>query len=211
MTRLNWGATGERFYETGVDHGVLYVDSVGYAWPGLISVSEAASGGTPRAYYIDAYKYANVASVEEFDATIQAFSSPSEFAVCDGAGLIHTGLVATQQPRRPFDFSYRTLVGNDIEGSDYGYKIHLVYNALAAPAARANSSLGQTTTPGTLSWSISTRPPMVAGIRPTSHFVIDSNQTPDAVLTELEDIIYGSDGSNSSIPTVAELIELFNV
>lgn len=211
MTRLNWDAVGERFYEAGIDRGVLYLNDIGYAWPGLISVAESSSGGEAKPYYMDGYKYVNVAAAEEFQATITAFSSPPEFAICDGMGLVHTGLIATQQRRRPFSFSYRTLIGNDIEGVDHGYKIHLVYNALAAPANRSNNTLGENSSPSTLSWALTTLAPKASGIRPTAHFVIDSRTTPSEVLESVEDILYGTDVLTPTIPTVPELIELFDV
>ena len=211
MTRLNWDAIGERFYETGVDRGVLYLDGIGYAWPGLVSVSESTSGGEARPYYVDGYKYANVASSEEFEATIAAFSSPPEFAACDGIGLVHTGLMATQQRRRAFSFSYRTLVGNDLQATDFGYKIHLVYNALAAPSGRTHNTIGESSNPATLSWELTTLAPRVTGIRPTAHFIVDSSLTDPAVLAELEDILYGTDSLTATIPTVTELMALFGV
>jgi hypothetical protein len=210
MTRLNWGALGERFYEAGVDRGVLYVDRVGYAWPGLISVSESSIGGDPKSYYVDAYKYAQISAKEEFQAIIQAFSAPAEFAICDGAMPLHTGLIATQQPRRSFDFSYRTLIGNDLEGTDHGYKIHLVYNALAAPTNRTYNTIGADATPGTLSWSVSTRPPNVLGLRPTAHYVVDSRTSTPENLAEVEAMLYGTDEWNAVMPTVAELIGIFD-
>jgi hypothetical protein len=211
VAQLNWDLPGERFYEAGVDRGVLYLNDIGYAWPGLVSVAESSSGGTPKPYYIDGYKYANVASAEEFQATITAFSSPSEFSVCDGVGVVHTGLFATQQPRRSFNFSYRTRIGNDIEATEYGYKIHLVYNALAAPANQTHNTIGDNATPSTLSWAITTLAPKISNLRPTSHFVVDSRSTPEVVLNELEDILYGTDALTATIPTVSELIDLFDV
>lgn len=211
MARLNWDAVGERFYEAGVDRGVLYLNGIGYAWPGLVSVAESSSGGEARPKYIDGYKYANISSAEEFQATITAFSSPPEFGVCDGMGLVHTGLIATQQPRKPFSLSYRTLIGNDIEGTDHGYKIHLVYNALAAPASRSYNTIGESIAPGTLAWAITTLAPRVTSLRPTAHFVIDSRTTDPVTLAEVEDILYGSDILTASIPTVIELMALFGV
>lgn len=208
MAKLNWGAAGERFYESGVDHGVLYIDGVGYAWSGLISVTESSSGGQARPFYIDGFKYANIASAEEFEATIQAFSAPREFRRCDGSPEIYGGLIATQQPRRPFDFSYRTMVGNDTD-PNYGYKIHLVYNALAAPSQRTNSTQGENGDIPSLSWALTTRPPMVSGIKPTAHFVIDSRSTSPLILTLAENLLYGSDSSTATMPTVTELLALF--
>lgn len=211
MTRLSWGTPGERFYETGVDRGVLFIGGVGYAWSGLVSVAESPSGGEARPYYIDGFKYANVSAAEEYEATIQAFSAPREFGPCDGSSEVYQGLIATQQPRRPFDFSYRTKIGNDVDGADHGYKIHLVYNALAAPSQRTNTTLGQENGPQTLSWAITTTAPMASGLKPTSHFIIDSRTTPDTTLEEIEIWLYGDDIAGPSMPTVSELLALFSV
>lgn len=210
MTRLDWNAVGERFYETGIDQGVLYrKDLAGVAWPGLISVSESPTGGGPKPYYVDGFKFANVAAAEEFEATISAFSSPPEFASCDGVSAVYNGLFATQQPRKPFSFSYRTKIGNDFEGIEFGYKIHLVYNALAAPSGRSNNTLGQSVQPNTLSWKITTLSPAATGLRPTAHFVIDSRSTSDELLASVEDILYGSDTETPNLPSVTELLALF--
>lgn len=211
MTRLLWNAPGERFYETGVDRGVLYPDGrFGVAWNGLTSVREAAAGGAPTPYYIDGFKYLSVAAAEEFKATIEAFSSPAEFAICDGTRPVSNGLFVTQQPRVPFAMSYRTGVGNDLVGLDHGYKLHLVYNAFAQPANRDNSTLTDSTSPLNLSWTISTTPPRVSGIRPTAHFIIDSRYTPEDLLSGIEDFLYGTDSLQPYIPTVPQLMELFN-
>lgn len=210
MTRLDWGKPGERFYETGVDRGVLYIDAVGYAWSGLVSVAESLTGGEAKPRYIDGFKYANVAAAEEFEATINAFSAPREFGPCDGSVSVYNGLIATQQPRRPFDFSYRTKIGNDTEGADHAYKIHLVYNALAAPASRTYTTLGQENSPQTLSWRLTTLPPKITGLKPTAHFVIDTRTAPLATLEEIENILYGDAGTNAAMPTVAELMAIFN-
>jgi hypothetical protein len=211
MTRLNWDAVGERFYETGVDRGVLYVDNSGFAWPGLISVNESPSGGEAKPYYIDGFKYLNIAAAEEFEATIEAFYSPPEFRPCDGKVAIHNGLFATQQPRKQFSFSYRTKIGNDTDGPDHGYKIHLVYGALAAPSERTNTTLSDSAEPGAYSWGITTRPPVIAGMRPTAHFIIDSRFTSEVVLVEIEALLYGSEAFSAQLPSVTELIEIFNV
>lgn len=211
MPRIAWGSTGERFFEAGVDRGVLYLPGqTGVPWNGLKAVSESPEGGEPRPYYVDGYKYINVASAEEFKATISAFGAPREFAECDGTKSIHNGLFATQQPRKPFGLSYRTLVGDDIRGSDNARKIHLVYNALAAPSTRENATLGNSATPLALSWGVTTTPPKITGLRPTAHFVIDSRLTPAGLMTEIEDILYGSDILSASLPSVEDLIELFN-
>jgi hypothetical protein len=209
MPKLDWDTVGERFYEQGVDRGVLYIAGQGYAWSGLVSVSESLSGGEAKPFYIDGFKYANVAGSEEFGATIEAFSYPPEFALCDGIAQIHNGLSATQQPRKPFDFSYRTRIGNDVDGFDHGYKIHLIYRALAAPSAQKFASLGAKDVPDTRSWSVTTMPPAISGYRPTSHFVIDSRSTPDDTLTTIEELLYGTDTANAVMPTVGALLSLF--
>jgi hypothetical protein len=209
VTRIAWGTFGERYYETGVDRGVLYIPAqAGVAWNGLASVSESPSGGDAKPYYIDGFKYMNVASAEEFEATISAYSSPSQFGPCDGTKSVHTGLFVTQQPRIPFGFSYRTMVGNDAT-ADRGYKIHLVYNALAAPAQRPYRSLSSSGDPTILSWSITSKPPTITGYKPTAHLIIDSRTTLPDVLTEVEDLLYGTSEDDATLPTPDELIAIF--
>ena len=211
MTRLSWGAVGEKYYETGVDRGVLYVGiDPGVAWTGLVSVAESPTGGEPRPFYIDGVKYLNLAGSEEYAATINAFSSPPEFGPCDGMKSIQNGLFATQQPRIPFGFSYRTKLGNDIDGSDHAYKIHLVYNALAAPSSRTNDSIDDSPDPISFSWSITTLPPAITGYKPTAHFVIDTRYTTETILAEIEDVLYGSEALQAQLPTVSELMAIFS-
>ena len=210
MSRLTWDATGERYFENGVDRGVLYVGATpGVAWTGLVSVAEAPSGGEPRAFHQDGLKYLQVSSKEEYVATISAFTAPKEFGVCDGMASIQNGLFATNQPRKAFGFSYRTRIGNDTEGQEHGYKIHLVYNALAAPTQRSNASLGGDVSPDALSWQITTLPPSLTGRKPTAHFVIDSRYTPAGLLSHIEDILYGTEAQSSRLPFVSELVTLF--
>lgn len=210
MTKLLWGEPGERLYETGADRGVLFVGAAtGVPWNGLVSVSEAPLGGEPSPYYLDGIKYLNVSTNEEFEATLQAFSSPLSFSACDGTASIANGLYATQQPRKPFGLSYRTLLGNDVKASDYGYKLHIVYNALAAPATKEYVSLGGASEPTMLSWPISTTPVVLAGRKPTAHFIINSTLTPTDILQEIEDLLYGTEETMSSLPTPAELIAIF--
>lgn len=210
MSRLTWGAPTERFFETGVDRGVLYVGvAAGVPWNGLVSVSEAPTGGEAKPAYLDGVKFRNVASSEEFEATLEAFAAPKEFGPCDGTQSIQNGLFATQQPRRSFSLSYRTKVGNAVEGSDHAYKIHLVYNALAAPAQRNNTTLSDSQGLNALSWSLTTLPPSLTGYKPTSHWVIDSRTTPAGLLAAVEDIIYGSESAAPRMPLVSELITLF--
>lgn len=210
MARLNWGVVAERFFETGVDRGVLYTgDGNGVPWNGLTSVSESPTGGEPKPAYIDGRKFRNIASSEEFEATIEAFAAPKEFGPCDGSRSIQNGLIATQQPRQAFSFSYRTLIGNPVEGTELGYKIHLVYNALAGPASRSNASIGDSTEASKLSWAVTTLPPSLTGYKPTAHFVIDSTQTPLSLLMAIEDILYGNDVNSARMPLVSELVAMF--
>lgn len=209
--RLTWDSPGERFYESGVDQGVLYLPSTaGVPWSGLISVSENPTGGEAKPYYLDGLKYLNIASAEEFEATITAFNSPPEFAVCDGYAPIHRGLLVTHQRRTSFGFTYRVKVGNDTVGEDFGYKIHIVYNALAEPSERTNESSAEIVKPSTFSWKISTLPPDVTGYKPTAHYVIDSRSTPAGLLMKIEDILYGNDSAEARLPYASELVEIFN-
>lgn len=211
MAKLVWGAAGERRYETGVDRGVLYLDSGAYPWNGLTAVKETPSGGEATPFYIDGFKYLNLASAEEFEATLEAFSSPLAFDACDGTSSIRNGLYVTQQPRLPFDFSYRSLIGNDVDGQDHGYKLHIVYGALAAPSEQSNETISDKPTPNVFSWKITTLPPKTSGhnYRPTAHFVVDSTQAPAALLSSLEDMMYGTDLSIPRIPSAQELLDLF--
>jgi hypothetical protein len=210
MSRLLWNTAGERLFETGVDRGVLYpTDDLGYAWNGLISVAEAPTGGDAKAYYLDGVKFLNVSTAEEFEATLEAFSSPAEFAACEGVAQVQNGLFVSQQRRKSFGLTYRTLVGNDIDGLDHGYKIHIVYNALAAPAERNNATMGDSITPTTLSWQITTRPPAMINYKPTAHFVVDTRYAPKALLQSIESILYGSSTTPPRLPNSFELMGLF--
>lgn len=209
--RLDWDSVGERFFETGVDQGVLYVGTAdGVPWNGLVSVSESPSGATLSEYYIDGIKYLQLLAAEEFVATIEAYTYPDEFNACDGVLSAGNGLSVTHQRRQSFSLSYRTKVGNDVNGIDLGYKIHVVYNALAAPSQRQHGSIGESIDPLHFSWQISTKPPDFAGFKPTAHMVIDSRDTPSDLLSQIEDILYGSTSSAPRIPSADELIFLFN-
>lgn len=212
MSRLTWGVPTERSFETGVDRGVLYVGtSAGIPWNGLVSVSESPAGGEPKPAYIDGYKFRNVASSEEFEATLEAFAAPKAFAPCDGSVSIQNGLIATQQPRRSFGLSYRTKVGNAVDGADYAYKIHLVYNSLASPAQRTNTTLSDSQGLNALSWSLTTLPPPVTGYKPTAHWIIDSRDAPIGILDAFENVLYGTAATAPRMPTVSELIAMFQV
>lgn len=210
MSRLIWDKVGERFYESGIDRGVLYVDGQpGIAWTGLTSVVEHPSGGSQRAYYIDGVKYLNVPSSEEFEATINAFTYPNEFAQCDGTTQVHHGLFISQQTRKSFGLSYRTRIGNDLTGTDHGYKIHIVYNALATPSQRTNKTFESSIDPFDFSWDITTRPPASTGYKRTAHLVIDSRLTNPQTISAVEDILYGTDSNAARIPSLVELVNVF--
>lgn len=210
MTKLAWGATGTRTYEAGVDRGVLYVAGVaGVPWNGLIAVSEKLNGGTPKPYYLDGIKYLNLASDEEFEATIDAYSSPREFDRCDGTSSVSNGLFVTQQTRSPFGMCYRTKVGNDSIGADYGYKLHLIYNALAAPTSHAHVTLTNTPAPLQLSWNVSTLPIAIPSKKHTAHLIIDSTIAGTTRMAAVENLLYGTTTTAPRLPLPSELITMF--
>lgn len=210
MPKITWDNVGTRFYESGVDRGVLYVGTnPGVSWSGLVSVSESVSGGSAKPFYFEGIKYLNYSGPEEFEATIEAFTYPDEFAECDGTQVPLGGLNITSQRRRSFGFAYRTQIGNDTAGPGYGYKIHLVYGALAEPSARDNRSIGESVDPDNFSWKITTRPPAIDNFRRTSHIVIDSRSTAPEALLIVEAILYGSDEEQARLPAISELFEIF--
>jgi len=209
MTKLIWDAIGERYFEAGVDHGVLYVDTNGVAWNGLASVTETPSGGEATPYYLDGVKYLNEPKGENFGGTIEAYTYPESFEACDGSSEIGSGLVVDLQPRKQFGLSYRTRLGNDLLSDSLGYKIHIVYNALAAPTQKVHTSVGDSPDPMTLSWSFTTTPVKVSGsnLAPTAHVIIDSTKTSVTVMRFIEDYLYGS---STHGPRLVPLAQLFN-
>lgn len=211
MARLTWGDTGQRYFETGVDRGAMYLPDGRYAvWNGLVSVSDESVGGEAKPYYQDGEKLMNVSTREEFAATLEALSSPELFGECDGKKAISNGLFATAQPRQPFHFTYRTLVGNDTDGAEHTQKIHLVYNALASPSAYTHTTRSSDGNVEPRSWSITTKPARLApGVRPTAHYVVDGRYTSKMTMSYLEDFLYGTDGTEPAIPTLPELYEIF--
>lgn len=212
MTRIIWGAAGERRFELGVDRGVLYIPGQpGVAWNGLKAVRENPTGGQPTPYYIDGIKYANVSSAEEFAASLSAYAAPTEFAQCDGRKQLGAGLFVAQQPRRAFGLSYRTKEGDDLQGIDGGHKIHLVYNALAAPSGRDNTTISDGITPLDLAWEITTRPPMTyLGYKPSAHLIIATKALDPEILTELETMLYGDEATTPSLPSQEDILELLS-
>jgi hypothetical protein len=220
MVRLAWDQIGERRYETGVDRGVLYIPdgagvySSGFSWSGLVSVTESPSGAEANPQYADNIKYLNLMSAEEFGATIEAFTYPDEFAQCDGTATPVAGLSIGQQSRRSFGLAYRTKVGNDLN-PDAGYKIHLVYGALAAPSEKAYTTVNDSPEPITFSWEVTTTPievGTVGGIpyKPTASLVVDSTKVSAQTLSDLEDILYGTSGADPRLPMPAEIIEMMD-
>jgi hypothetical protein len=210
---LKWDEAGKKFYETGVDRGVVYPQSAGaypegYAWDGLIGVSESPSGAEPTALYANNKKYQDLMSAEEFGGTINAYTYPEEFAECDGSKEIAPGVFISQQTRKAFGMAYRTLIGNDTDGTDHGYKIHLVYNAKASPSEREHNTVNDSPEAAELSWEFSTTPVDVKDAKPTSHIVIDSTKVDKDKLSALEDILYGSGETKARLPLPEELITL---
>lgn len=210
MSKLKWGEVGSRFYEAGVDRGVLYVgDSEGVVWNGLISVTESPSGAdiTPR--FIDGVKYLNYSKDDDFTGKLEAYTSPYEFDACDGTLEVRNGLFATQQVRKPFNLSYRTRIGNDLDGLDKGYKIHLIYNAVATPSDRQYNTLGDSTDTLTLSWNIESSSVSVPGVSRTSHLIIDSTLAYSWAIEALENVLYGTATTPARFPTAEEVVTIF--
>ena len=213
MAMLEWDITGERFYETGVDRGVLYVEAAagnqegdayqeGVAWNGLVSVNERPSGAEPTAHYADNIKYITLFSAEEFDATIEAFTFPDEFMLCDGTVEVSPGVTIGQQNRSRFGLAYRTLVGNDVSANDHGYKIHLLYGAQASPSEKAYNTVNDSPEPITFSWEVTTTPvATTSSYKPTSVITIDSRRVPEVKLSALEEVLYGSETEEPRLPS----------
>jgi hypothetical protein len=214
MTALTWDNVGERRYETGVDRGVLYLPdetglyTEGYAWNGLTTVTESPSGAESNPQYADNVKYLNLVSAEEFGGTIEAFTYPDEFGQCDGTAEPEPGIYLGQQGRRSFGLAYRTQIGNDLDGTDHGYKLHLVYGALAAPSEKAFATINDSPEAITFSWEISTTPVQVTGYKPTALLTIDSTKVDADDLAALEEILYGTSGDDARLPLPDEVIGL---
>lgn len=220
MTRVAWDQVGQRLYETGVDRGVLYIPtnlgvySSGFPWNGLTTLTESPTGAEASPQYADNIKYLNLVSVEEFGGTIEAFTYPPEFGQCDGSLSPYAGVSVGQQTRKTFGLSYRTRIGNDLLGPDYGYKLHLVYGALAAPSEKANATINDSPEATALSWEFTTTPVEVGTVggtayKPTSHIVIDSTKVSSGDLAELEDLLYGTSGTDPQLPTPAAVFAIF--
>lgn len=219
MTALQWDKTGERLYETGVDHGVLYqVDNTGeyvdgVSWNGLVTVTESPSGAEASPQYADNIKYLNLVSAEQFGATIEAFTYPVEFEQNDGSAAPTAGVSLGQQGRKTFGFCYRTRIGNDIDGTDHGYKLHLVYGALAAPSEKAHTTINDSPEAITFSWEVTTTPIEVGTVggetyKPTAKITVDSTKVAPLKLLTLEQQLYGTVGTDPSMPLPADVITI---
>ena len=204
--RVKWDDTGKRLYELGIDRGVLYLQSAdgtypqGIPWNGLTGFTESPSGAEATALYANNGKYLNLYSAEEFAGTLEAYTYPDEFAQCDGSAEVTTGVTIGQQERKTFGFTYRTLVGNDTQGQDHGYKIHIVYGAVAAPSEKAYATINDSPEAITFSWEVSTTPVSVTGFKPTATIVIDSTKVSAAALKAIEDKLYGTDAGAAGSP-----------
>ena len=213
MAKLIWDKTGERYYETGVKNGVLYIPtegvySKGVAWNGLTAVTESPSGAEATALYADDMKYLSLYSAEEFGATIEAYTYPDEFAQCDGSAELTKGVSIGQQARKTFGLCYRTTVGNDTDGNDHGYKLHMIYGCMASPSEKAYATINDSPDAITFSWEVTTTPVSVAGFKPTASITIDSTKADPTKLAALEDILYGKDGepgANARLPLPDEI------
>lgn len=216
MSILKWDQTGERLYETGVNKGVLYPLStdgtypLGVAWNGLTAVTESPSGAEATPLYADNIKYLNLMSAEEFGATIEAYMYPDEFAECNGEAALTEGVSIGQQVRKTFGMSYQTRVGNDVDSSDHGYKIHLIYGALAAPSEKAYATINDSPEAITFSWEITTTPVEVTGFKPTATLVIDSTKVEESKMKAIEDILYGSADVEARLPLPDEVLSIIN-
>jgi hypothetical protein len=210
MSKLVWDQTGERLYETGVKQGVLYVQEAGaypkgVAWNGLTAVTESPSGAEATALYADDIKYLNLMSAEEFGATVEAYTYPDEFAACNGEGELAVGVSIGQQKRKAFGLCYRTALGNDVDGNDHGYKLHLIYGAMAAPSEKAYATINDSPEAITFSWELTTTPVAVNGFKPTASITIDSTKVDGTKLKALEDALYGTESEEAHLPLPDEI------
>ena len=214
MAKLVWDQAGQKFFETGVSNGVLYVSdgkggySTGIAWNGLTSVAENPSGAESNPVYADNIKYLNIISAEEFGATIEAYTYPDEFMECDGSAQVVAGVNIGQQARKSFGISYRTRVGNDVSGDNLGYKIHVIYNCQAAPSGKTYSTVNESPEAITFSWEVTTTPVPVEGFRPTATVVFDSTKIDAEKMAAVENALYGGASSEPGLPSIEELLAL---
>lgn len=214
MAKLVWDESGKRIYETGVRNGVLYLQDTqgaytkGVAWNGLTAVTESPSGAEPTALYADDIKYLELFSAEEFGATIEAYTYPAEFEKCDGSASLGTGVTIGQQDRATFGLCYRTVLGNDVKGSEFGYKLHLIYGAKAKPSEKGYQTINDSPEAITFSWEVSTTPVNVAGFKPTACVTIDSTKIAPDKLTQIETLLYGDTSAEAKLPLPDEIAQI---
>ena len=216
MAVLTWDNVGERLFETGVDKGVLYIPNngvydTGYAWNGLTAVTESPSGAEATAQYADNIKYLNIVANEQWKGTISAYTYPDEFGLCDGTVEPVPGLFIGQQARQPFGFAYRSRIGNDVQAQDFGFKLHLIYNALASPSKKEYGTISDKVEPIEFSWDVSSTPVNLTGYRPTSSLTIDSTTMDAAKLNSLMDILYGNESTDGRLPWPDEVLSLLGI
>lgn len=215
MSVITWDNVGEKLWETGVDHGVVYTPTAhgiyggGVAWNGLVSVTEKPTGAEPNDQYADNIKYLTIYSAEDFEATIEAFTYPDEFAECDGSKFVAEGVSISQQARKPFGFAYRTILGNDTKGQDLGYKLHMVYGCMVTPSEKGYETMNDSPEAIAFGWDLTTIPVPVPNMKPTAHICIDTTRADPTKLVELEKILYGSEDAEPRLPTPEEIINLF--
>lgn len=212
MTALSWDTTTKRRYNTGIDRGVLYIgQEPGVPWAGLVSVTKKPTSREVSSYFIDGVKYLTVASAGDFEATLEAFYSPPEFDQCEGLRRLPNGLIVDDQPSIPFGLSYRSTIGNDTQGTAFGYKIHLIYGALATPSDSADSTLTNSNSLSPLSWDLTMLPPILSGTRPSAHFIIDTSKIDPIFIPYVEGILYGNVNADARLPSVSELYDIFDL
>ena len=215
MAKIVWDQSGQRLYETGVKMGVLYVQDSsgaypkGVAWNGLTAVNETPSGAEATPLYADDIKYLNLRSAEDFGATIEAYMYPEEFEQCDGSAELAPGVKIGQQARNAFGLCYRTVLGNDIAGNDFGYKLHIIYGATAAPSEKSYSTINDSPEAITFSWEVNCTPVEIDGFKPTASLIIDSTKVDAEKLAALEAKLYGSESEEAQLPLPAEIAQMF--
>ena len=214
MAKIKWDETGEKIYETGVKNGVLYLPNEtgeyvkGVAWNGLTAVTESPSGAESTPLYADDIKYVELFSAEEFGATLECYTYPDEFAECDGSAEVTPGVIIGQQNRKTFGLCYRTTLGNDVKGNEYGYKLHLIYGAKAAPSEKSYSTINDSPEAITFSYEITTTPVNVTGHKPTASLTINSTKVDPTKLQQLEALLYGAESAEAKLPLPDEVINL---
>jgi hypothetical protein len=210
MTRLTWDDLSQRKYQSGVSNVVLYPSTgIGVSWSGVVSIDETGADGEADPLFIDGVKYSNRVVSEEFKATLAAITFPDEWLECDGVAVLASGLYAGEQYRRTFGLCYKTKLGDAIAGLNLGYKLHLVYNAIANPTTKRYKTLGSSVDLSTFSWDITASPVPIPNLKPTSRLIIDSTKTDPAVLSQVEDLLYGTDSNNPGLPVVDDLVSIF--